>query len=206
MQQNQTMRQVSKMIQSTYYEHEIILHNKSVGHKVERLPNKLVWAINSFLASKYELYEYYVSNAKAGEYQVELPSLFPRLKKYICLGKLHETYIQHNKSSEQEMHEEFKKHPEVQSYDEFCELYLMETICEIKYIAVNDITETIRFIKTKVQQKKLFMNSKIIDQVARSAAQVGVSIGDHDYMFIYSNEHRLIAEIKQIIQEFESDK
>lgn len=186
-------------------ENEIIINIKSNGvYLPERFPNKLIWDINSLLDSEYDLYEYYLSKYKDGDYCIKLPSILPIPQKYLCFRKLHETYIRLIDYDEQEYREEYLKHrDELDSidFDKFCDYYSMEWIAELNYIAVKDIQNILKKVKRDLRGNYINRN-RYITNILKNIPIVYVCITDHDYLSIYTSDSIILTKIYNLLSKY----
>lgn len=171
----------------------------SDDNPMRRFPNHLLWDINSYLSKQYKLYEYYRTRKTFDDLETQLLQV-PMRNKSLYFSKLDKSYISMINHTEKEMKEEFEKHrDEVKSYEAFCELYSMEQIDELNYIATGDLQEMLRKLKTFVRSK-CFVHYKKILQKIEMCSEVSIHIGDHCYMHIKANNPEIIKKILYIIR------
>lgn len=164
-----------------------------------RFPNRLIWEMNSYLSKRYKLYEYYGTRKAHNDLDIRLPTI---PSQYLCFSKLDKSYISTPDYTEEELEREYKKHRnEIANYDTFCELYSMEQIDELNYIA----TKNIKKLRDELRiflSGRCFVPYKKILQKAVSLSDVSIRIGDHFYMHIKAKDPKIISEILHIIQSY----
>lgn len=170
-------------------------------NEVPRFPNRLIWDINSFLSEKFYLYEYFPTK-QCGENCICISNnIFA--KKYLCFSELHFSYISLVGYDENEYRDEYEKHRnEVHSFDEFVEIYSMESVDDLDYIATENISDTIRKLEVTLKNRCLLRDrdiSKALNQVSR----VSIHLGDQNYMMIQSEDSVLLCALLDIIKTYE---
>lgn len=172
--------------------HLITLSTLSENKKIERFPNQLIWDINSFLMQQFDLYELYFSQRKESELSFKISKFFSFRNKYLCFDKLNEMYKGTIDYNEEELYSEYLKHKdEFTDFNAFKEIYLMETINELNYVAVDDFKS---FYETVDKLREKNLKSSIYNSFP-----VCIFIGDHDWMEIHIRDLKIQKSLNSII-------
>ena len=176
----------------------IQIYMNNAGSRPRRFPNQMIWDINTYLSNHYTLYEYYFAKAAAEDNCIVL-SKFKLFPGYICFCELHPSYIKHYDYNKDEYKSEYKKHAdEFDDYEQFSECYSMEVITEMHYIAVDDLSTTMKEIALQLHSISKRHALKIVE----AYSDVAIHIGDHCYMTIRSRHTEIIAEILRIVESY----
>lgn len=183
----------------------IVITTKSQGEIVERLPNQMIWDINNFLMKNANLYEFYFSKHRESNERIKISKpLFGR-NKYLCFEKLNQIYVKVVDYDEQECRDEYIKHAdEVADFNIFREIYLMETINELNYIAVENIETFLSGFKDKLNDSTL-NSEKHIKSLLCEMTLISVFIGDHDWIEIHVRDSNIQETLVRIVSKYLSN-
>lgn len=96
---------------------------------------------------------------------------------------------------EEECWSEYEKHKnEIPDFNAFREIYLMESINELHYVAVDSIENTIKVLKSR--------HEKNVKSFICQLCPVYVYIGDHDWMEIHIRELNIQKSLLTIILKY----
>lgn len=181
--------------------HLITLSTTSKNKTIERFPNQLIWDINTFLLESLHLYEFYFSSKKETESAIKISkSIFGR-NEFLCFESLKPMYKRKDSFNEEELWSEYVKHKnEVSDFNVFTEIYLMETINELNYVAVDSFEHF--FENISEERQKNLSNEKRLKSLMCQLCPVCVFIGDHDWMEIHIRELSIQKSLIAIISKY----
>lgn len=170
---------------------------------LERFPNQFIWSLNTCLKRHLSLFEYYYkTNKTPSEWVI---SLFGTLSfhKKVGFQPLDKALIKNSfQCSESYLKELYQKEHEPDlNYQSFKEIMEVETISEIWYCGLSNITSFKKDIVKSIEKNKIrnFCSlTKLLDQIAG----VNIFIADHNYMKITVNDFYLKKEIISIISQY----
>ncbi len=181
--------------------HIITLSTKVKNKAIERFPNQLIWDINSFLLGSFQLYEFYLSSQKETKVAIKISKSGCRKNEFLCFEHLNQMYRKAPDYSEKECQAEYEKYrSEVADYNVFREMYLMETISELDYFAIDNFDDFFEIING--EDIRNLNNSKKIKSMLRHLCPVCVFIGDHDWMEIHIRELDIQKSLISIISKY----
>lgn len=183
----------------------IVITTKSQGEIVERLPNQMIWDINNFLMKIANLYEFYFSKHRESNETIKISKTLLGSNKYLCFEKLNQIYVKAVDYDEQECQDEYIKHAdEIPDFNMFREIYLMETINELNYVAVENIETLLSGFKDKLNNSTL-NSERHIKSFLCEITPISVFIGDHDWMEIHVRDSSIQEALVRIISKYLSN-
>lgn len=168
---------------------EILIHAPG-NSKVNKIKNDLLWDINSFLTTQFELFSYFVCRTPTESAICRLVSSFP--KKYVAFQKLDDMFIKPKVLNDDEV--KFYREiidPSRKMNDEvFKEMCCVENV-DMEYVAVEGVDQLLNF---SVQGNHAAWIRRI-----RSSFPAYVSIFGAKEMRIVVNRDSLFKPIQRIV-------
>ncbi len=181
-------------MKNTYSFHSNSIVIQAPGSANEnRIKNALIWDINGFLKSKFDLYTFFVCK-KPVEAAICRPYLgFP--KKYIVFQKLDDMFIKYQEVDDAEIryYRELMDPLRKMSDDVFAEACCLENV-DIEYVAVENIQH---LFGIKAQHRLTTLDSWI-----SSMFPVYISLFGAKEVRMFINNHELIKPILDIVMKY----
>lgn len=167
-----------------------ILINAPGNAKKNRIKNELVWDINSFLATQFELYALFMCKAPPEFTICRLVSNFP--KKYVAFQKLDEMFIKRKVLSDDELsfYREIMDSSRKINDEVFKEMCCVENV-DIEYVATESVDQLLNI--------NMQCNHTTLTRRISSLFPVYVSLFGAKEMKILINRSSLLRPIQRIV-------
>ena len=174
----------------------------SLDKSKERFPNQMIWDMNTFLAKRFNLYQFYLSRRKETEIAIEISNSFFSNNKFLCFERLEQMYVEPDTYDETECKREHLKYKnDIPDFDTFREIYLMGTSTELNYIAIDNIEHVLRSLSKK-SDTKIIKSTKSAAYKLSALCPVCVCIGDHEWMEIHISELNIRKSLVDIVSRY----
>lgn len=181
------------MIQIHKDDHCLTIHMDS-SH-CARLPNRLIWDINTFLSTEFTLQEWRIEKKPSGTNDIPIGNRF------LCFYALGDFMFHGEDVSPEEVQAAYSAQKEhISSYDEFAEIWEMEMIDDITYLAIENVPSFERELSSALQQMHICRKSKIQQALSKTTA-AQIHIADHSFLEIHSSNDALLSKIITIAEE-----
>ena len=160
-----------------------------------RLKNDLIWELNSFLATKYDLYSFivkrHVQTTDVCDYSLICGKL---IAEFTCLDKCFFSQVISLSESEFDYYRHILDPKKKTDNDVFRESLLLENT-DLEYIAVSNLRD-------RLLTEEQFKSKTLFHQWIVSVSSVYVSLFSAKEMTIKINEKTLVEPIKKIIKKY----
>ena len=170
---------------------EVLIEAPGKANK-NKIKNDLVWDLNEFLISKFDLYMFFTSRKTSDSFFCVPISKF--FEKYLVFHKLDDMFIRRKTFS----NEEFEHYRELMdplkrmNDDVFRETCCMENV-DIEYIAIEDISEINNL-------DKMYKSARMLKRKIATIFPVYVSLFGSREVRIVVNRKALVEPIKDVVK------
>lgn len=165
--------------------------------KDRQIPSKIIREVNTFLASKYLLYEYTITKGKAEHDKkhmitVRRPLFFSSM--YLTFSPLNQRYINERKYIPTSLRAQYERDilgwAKGMSYGEYLDRYLMDWRGSMQYIATKNLNFIFEDIKWALEAERPRKRADV-EKLIKRYSTVSISLFD-DSMFISTEESHVM--------------
>ena len=160
--------------------------------KCVRIPNKVLWDVNSLLMEQFQLYEIQLSKQKRAGVNINIRGKTFSGNRELIIRPLDKSFINAEAFNE----EEWKKsqvgdiHYYTQDeYEYLRDCYSLQAVNSLSYFATKDLSAILNMLRVEFSQRRF--SSKDIAITLAKLLSVYVTISDHEYMDIIVHDNHL---------------